>query len=176
LSFIRALFSQLNQFHNIAMSNIEASPNTFPWPPVLTIAMLVICYGLTVYVPIGWQRHEVPSFMPVSGYLLAAAAIALDIWAFTTFSKHRANVMPHRGATKLLTGGPFSLSRNPIYLANIMLVTAVGFILASRWFLFGAALLFVLLHYLAIRREEKHMAAKFPVEWQEYTLRVRRWI
>ncbi len=158
------------------MPDLAESPNKFPWPPVLTIGMLIGCYLLTRYLPLGWERDEIPSIMPPTGYLIAGLAIALDVWTFLTFARNRANIMPNRAATTLLTSGPFSFSRNPIYLANVMLVLGVGFILGSRWFLLGAALLFLLLQQLAIKREEAHMAARFPQDWQEYTLRVRRWI
>ena len=41
--------------------------------------------------------------------------------------------------------GPFAHSRNPIYLANVMLTVGFGFALGSRWFLLGAVVLFFLL-------------------------------
>lgn len=158
------------------MTDTEGSPNKYPLPPLLTIGTLILCWLLDRYLPLGWEPEDVSNFMRVTGWLLIACAIALDIWAFLTFRAHNANMMPHRAATKLLMSGPFAHSRNPIYLANVLIVTGSGFALGSRWFLFGAVVLFLLLQELAIKREEKHMAAKFGPQWRDYSNAVRRWI
>ena len=69
--------------------------------------------------------------------------------------------MPHKAASQLMMSGPFAHSRNPIYLANVMLVTGFGFALGSRWYLFGAVVLFFLLSELAIKREETAFGSQF---------------
>jgi len=158
------------------MANIEDSPNKYPLPPLLTVGTLVLCWLLDRYLPLGWEAEEVSDFMRGTGWLLIACAIALDIWAFLTFRANNANMMPHKAASQLLMSGPFAHSRNPIYLANVLLVAGAGFALGSRWFLLGAAVLFLLLQELAIKREEKHMAANFGAQWADYTKSVRRWI
>ena len=111
-----------------------------------------------------------------AGWLLIVVAIALDIWAFLTFRKHSANMMPHKAATHLLTSGPFAHSRNPIYLANVLIVAGIGFAIGSRWFILGAVVLFFLLSELVIKREESHLETKFGQSWLDYKNLVRRWI
>ncbi|MDD9909268.1 MAG: isoprenylcysteine carboxylmethyltransferase family protein [Ahrensia sp.] len=156
--------------------NGEDSPNKYPLPPLLTVGAIIACWLLDRYLPLGWEAQDVTRFMRGTGVLLIVCAIALDVWAFITFRRFNANIMPHRPATKLLMSGPYAHSRNPIYLANVALVTGLGFALGSRWFLLGAAVLFVLLQELAIKREERHMEAKFGDGWRDYTKSVRRWI
>ena len=158
------------------MTDTKDNPNKYPLPPLLTVGMLIVCWLLDRYLPLGWKPEDVSDFMRGTGWLLISGAVLLDIWAFLTFRKHNANIMPHRAATKLLMSGPFQHSRNPIYLANVMLTAGFGFALGSRWFLFGAAALILLLQELAIKREEKHMAAIFGAQWADYTKSVRRWI
>lgn len=158
------------------MSDIKDSPNKYPLPPLLTIGMLVACYFLDRFLPIGWEPDEVTNFMRGTGVLILVVAIGIDVWSFLTFRKYRANIMPHKAASQLLMSGPFAHSRNPIYLANVMLVTGFGFALGSRWYLFGAVVLFFLLSELAIKREERHLEANFPDAWADYKKLVRRWI
>lgn len=155
---------------------VEDRPNKYPLPPLLTVGMLLLCGLLDRFLPLGWEPEEVTDFMRWTGALLIVAAISIDVWALVTFRKHHANIMPHRAATSLITTGPFAHSRNPIYLANVILVTGFAFALGSRWFLFGAVALFFLLQQLAIVREERHMAANFPETWPDYQRLVRRWI
>ncbi len=156
--------------------SIKDKPNKYPLPPLITVGALIICWLLDRFLPLGWEPENVSDFMRATGGLLIACAIALDVWAFMTFRTNNANMMPHKAASQLLMTGPFAHSRNPIYLANVMIVTGFGFALGSRWFLFGAAILFLLLQELAIKREEKHMEANFGAQWNDYTKAVRRWI
>lgn len=158
------------------MSSIKESPNRYPLPPILTLGMLALCYVLDKIAPIGWAVEDVSAFMRSAGGILIAIAVVLDVWTLLTFRKHGANFMPNKAATKLLTGGPFSFSRNPIYLANVLIVAGFGLALGSRWFLFGAVVLFFLLSELVIKREEKHLEANFPQAWADYSQLVRRWI
>lgn len=142
----------------------------------MTVGMLIACWLLDRYLPLGWEPEDVSDFMRATGGFLVVCAVALDIWALMTFRSNNANIMPHKAASQLLMTGPFAHSRNPIYLANVMIVAGFGFALGSRWFLFGAAILFLLLQELAIKREEKHMEANFGAQWLDYTKAVRRWI
>ena len=158
------------------MSSMKESPNKYPLPPLMTVGMLILCYLLDTFLPLGWEPAQVTNFMRSAGVLLIVVALALDVWAFLTFRKHQANMMPHKPATHLLTTGPFAHSRNPIYLANVLLVAGFGFALGSRWFLFGAVALFFLLSELVIKREEKHLEENFPQAWANYKNLVRRWI
>jgi protein-S-isoprenylcysteine O-methyltransferase Ste14 len=158
------------------MPPIKDSPNKYPLPPILTIGMLVLCYGLGRMFPLGWQQEDVTLLMRSAGAALIVVALGFNVWAFFTFRKHNANIMPNRAATRLLTTGPYAHSRNPIYLGDVFLVAGFGFLLGSRWYLFGAAILFFLLSELVIKREEKHLEANFPQAWSDYKNLVRRWI
>ncbi|MEL6946123.1 MAG: isoprenylcysteine carboxylmethyltransferase family protein [Pseudomonadota bacterium] len=157
------------------MSDIDR-PNRYPLPPVMTVATLGLCYALHVFLPLGWEPEEVTTFARYTGVLLIFIAFGMDIWAALTFRRYRANIMPHRAATAVISDGPFAYSRNPIYLANVLMVAGFGFALGSRWFFIGALVLFVLLQELAIKREERHMDAKFGATWRDYAKAVRRWI
>lgn len=154
----------------------NTGPNKHPLPPLLTAGVIALCLLLDWLAPIGWEEEQVTTFMRATGWLFIVVAIGIDVWAFVTFRRHQANMMPHRPATALITDGPFAHSRNPIYLANVMLTAGIGFALGSRWFLLGAAVLFFLLTELAVKREERHLAATFGDRWKDYSNAVRRWI
>ncbi|MFD0917657.1 methyltransferase family protein [Pseudahrensia aquimaris] len=128
------------------------------------------------FLPIGWEPERVTPLMTNGGWLIIAIALGLDVWTFLTLRRHRTTIMPHKAASQLAVDGPFAVSRNPIYLGNVLLCLGIGFVIGSRWFLLMAALLFVLLSELAIKREEAHLEANFPEEWKAYAAKVRRWI
>ena len=84
--------------------------------------------------------------------------------------------MPNRPATALITSGPFALSRNPIYVANTLLVGGLGLAFGIGWLVIAALLGALLTRKLAIAREEHHLAARFGAEWQAYAARTPRWL
>ncbi len=158
------------------MSSYSDRPNKYPLPPIFTLGALAGGIVLHRFVPIGWKSEEISWWLTGSGMVLAAGAILLIASALMTFRSHKANFHPNRAATHLLTSGPFSISRNPIYLGDVLLVAGIGLWAGSRWILLAAVVLFFLLNELVIKREEKHLEAKFPDKWGQYRQRVRRWI
>jgi len=148
-------------------------PNTVPWPPLLYVGCAVLGIVLDRVLPLPWP---VDGALTPPGLTLMAAALGLDVWAMLTMSRQRANILPHRAATALVTSGPFAWSRNPIYLGNTLLLAGAAFAFASPWLLPMAALAAALVTRLAIRREEAHLAARFGPAWAAYCATTARWI
>jgi len=73
---------------------------------------------------------------------------------------------------RLATGGPYALTRNPLYLGT--LTVAAGLVLATqRWelaVLFAAA--FFLIYFPTIEQEEQHLRKLFPEDFPGYAERV----
>ena len=90
-------------------------------------------------------------------------------------ARHRANILPHRAATALITSGPFAVSRNPIYLGNVLLTVGLALAVNNAWLLPAAGLGAFLLATLAIGREETHLEAVFGSRFEAYKRRISRW-
>lgn len=148
-------------------------PNTIPWPPLLLVAGIAFGALLGTLVPI---PVVIPAPLQRAGFALLAIGIAFDVSAIIWMSRARTNILPHKAAGALLTSGPFRLSRNPIYLGNTLTLAAMGFAFANLWFTVLAAFMAVLLHRLAILREEAHLAARFGKAWDGYAARTPRWL
>jgi protein-S-isoprenylcysteine O-methyltransferase Ste14 len=150
-----------------------AAPNRIPWPPILFGAAAIAAVGLGMMLPgPEWLRGPVWAAL---GWGVLLAGLALDIAAMATMSRQRANMLPHRAATALVTTGPFAWSRNPIYLGNTIAMTGAALAFANPWFLPAALLAAVAVTRLAIRREEAHLAARFGAAWAAYSQRTARW-
>lgn len=145
-------------------------PNTIPWPPLLTAGAAVVAVVVDLVRPLD------PGVPPTLGWALVAVGFGLDLWAMTTMARARANILPHRAATALVTHGPFRLSRNPIYVANVLLLVGLGLAVGNAWFLPAAAVAALLTRQLAIVREEAHLATLFGDAWTAYAARTRRWL
>lgn len=79
-------------------------------------------------------------------------------------------------ADRLVQGGIFAHSRNPLYLGNILILIGLGIIYNSIWvYIFGFG--FFIFGYLAIvMAEEAFLKDKFGVEYETYCKRVPRFI
>lgn len=147
-------------------------PNVIPWPPILIVGLTALAIVLNLVFPLGFGF----SGMSVAGGLVIMAALSIDLWAMKTLHDGNTTIMPHRGSSYLVTQGPFSYSRNPIYVANIMLMAGLALASANGWLLLLAPVNALLTQLLAITREESHLIALFGYEYEAYCRRVRRWI
>jgi protein-S-isoprenylcysteine O-methyltransferase Ste14 len=154
----------------------ENRPNRIPWPPIIYLAAVVLGLALDRQWPLPWLESRLATVALILGVALGAGALLLDVIAFKVFRDHQTTILPHRGASRLITTGPFAWSRNPIYVGNTALVIAAGLVLGSLWFLLLAPVAALVTQKLAIEREEKHLAQMFDAEWEAYATRVRRWM
>jgi protein-S-isoprenylcysteine O-methyltransferase Ste14 len=154
------------------MDKFADRPNSVPWPPLIYIGMAIIAVVLNWIRPLGLDWP----LLKYIGAILLVIAIAIEVWSFLTFRKHRTTIMPNKGADHLITSGPFAHSRNPIYVANTILVSGIGLYFGNLWLILAAFIAAILTQELAIKREEKHLALKFGEAWRDYTTRVPRWL
>lgn len=158
------------------MTEMQSRPNVFPWPPVI-YGIAIVSGAFSGYLlPLPWPGSPLSDFLLGIGVVLIAGALLIDFRAMQLMRQHKTTIMPNKGASHLVTAGPFGFSRNPIYLANTMLTIGAGLISGIVWFLPFAAVAALATQELAIKREEKHLAANFPKAWRDYTKKVRRWI
>lgn len=151
-------------------------PNSIPWPPIFYGLAIIGGFVMQSYWPLPWLASPLADFLFMAGLLMIVAALFIDLRSYLVLKKHKTTIMPTRAADHLVTSGPFSFSRNPIYLANTVLTFGLGLCFANPWLFvtgLGAA---IATHHFAIRREEKHLDLKFGSAWRQYRKRVRRWI
>lgn len=154
------------------MNAYRAKPNYVPWPPLLLVGLTLAAIALNLAAPLPLAFTGIRTL----GGLLIGLALAIDLWAMKTLHESHTTILPHRGSSHLVTHGPFRYSRNPIYIANILLMIGMGLFAKNAWFLPLALLDGLLTHYLAVRREENHLIARFGYQFETYCHKVRRWI
>lgn len=152
-------------------------PNEVPWPPIIYIVAGIAAYGMsqlfTEFLAFATMSGE-DGLVP--GLLISGLGLGLIAWAITTMVRHKANIAPNRAATRLVRDGPFRWSRNPIYLGDTFLLAGLGFMFDNPWFFVAAPMAAIMVHKLAILREESHLASLFGSDWEEYRQATPRWI
>lgn len=155
------------------MNIYRATPNTIPWPPIITAAAILLSVLLGLF-----YAPPLPdaALIRLFGAGLAVAAIYLVGWAIVTLVTAQTTVLSNRKSDHLVTEGPFTMTRNPICLGQILLVIGLGLVTTNGWFLISAVVTGICIYRLGVRREELHLLARFGVEYEFYCRRVRRWI
>jgi len=83
---------------------------------------------------------------------------------------------PGHPTTQLITTGPFSWSRNPLYLAGGIIFLGLAALLNSLWMLIVFIPFLTAVHYILIVPEENYLEGKFEELYNQYARSVRRWI
>lgn len=150
-------------------------PLNFPWPPFIYALAVIAAILLGSLVPLPEPALSARTTL-VAGAGLVIVALCLDVWALTTLFRARTTVMPHRSSAHLVTSGPFRFSRNPIYLGYTLMTLGLGFIFDNSWLFVAAFVAATLTHLIAIRAEERHLIARFGIEFERYCRRTRAWV
>jgi len=142
-------------------------------PPLVFGLPLLLC----LYLQSNWFDGNIgPLILIVIGLALAAAGIVAAIYEAWRHESSGSNVEPWKPTTLILTNGLYRYSRNPIYVAMILIYTGIA-IAAGSWIAFAAlpVCLFII-RYHVIAREEAYLEDKFGDVYLEYKATVRRWI
>jgi len=144
-------------------------------PPVVLVLTGLAMWLLTRLAPATTVTIPAAQWFALLVAIVALVIMALAAWEFR---RHRTTINPMRpeDSSALVSTGVFRYSRNPIYLADALLLAAWGVYLGN----IAAALLipgFIwLIHHFQIRPEERALEARFGETYREYTRAVRRWI
>ncbi len=142
-------------------------------PPVIYVAALAIGFVLNYLWPLsplsGSSRYVIGSVVPLVGGLIMPLVLRRFRRAGTTFDVRKP-------ASALITEGPYRFSRNPSYVSLTLLYLGIGILLNNGWILILLAPVFLVMDLWVVRREERHLEAKFGEEYLRYKLAVRRWL
>ncbi|MEO1702039.1 MAG: isoprenylcysteine carboxylmethyltransferase family protein [Pseudomonadota bacterium] len=148
-------------------------PNHLPWPPIILVLVLVAGYFLGWMLPTG---VAFPLWSQTFGGGIIVLALLIDVAAMYTLWRGKTTIMPNQKSDHLVSTGIFRFSRNPIYVANVLLIIGFAFRWSNAWLLILAPLAGLATQELAIKREEAHLKAQFGEAYTSYKNRVRRWL
>ena len=137
-------------------------------PPVWLLATLAVAWGWRW--PAAWEGTL------WAGILGLVAAGVLTVGAVVEFARARTTIIPREAPSALITSGIFRLSRNPIYLADLLILAGASLLLGSVPGLCLVPALWWVLRTRFILGEEARLSGVFGKEYEAYRSRTRRWI
>ena len=113
--------------------------------------------------------------LPVGGTLVGVA-VTLFWLAVRRLRVAGTPVRGNRPTTAIVGTGPYSLSRNPVYLAMSALHLGIASWANNAWLVTTLAMAVALMAIVVIPREERYLAERFGADYLDYKASVRRWL
>ncbi|CUX81594.1 MAG: putative protein-S-isoprenylcysteine methyltransferase [Roseibaca calidilacus] len=145
---------------------------TLDYPPVWLLGALGLAKVETLLLGPAFQVDA----LTLIGNLLFWAGLALMGAAALSFLRARSTIVPHEQPAKLITGGLYRLSRNPIYLADLLLLGGLALVWGSVAGLVLVPVLGRILTRRFIEPEEARLRAAFGPKADAFFARTRRWV
>lgn len=150
-------------------------------PASIVGAALTAALGLFVAGCVWWRWGSVPVPVPIvavliglcsiAGSVMCFMALSFIVWGFLALdaSGHVLAKVDH--GAKLVTAGPFTVVRHPVYFGIGLLLLGAGLAATSWWALVAAAAWWPVAVYRA-RLEDTLLRRAFGAEFEEYARRV----
>jgi protein-S-isoprenylcysteine O-methyltransferase Ste14 len=145
------------------------------FPPLIAIIVALCMWLLQRYVPL---MELIPVEWRGIGLLFVALALVIDLWSLFLFLRARTTFHPLKldNTSALVTSGMYRLTRNPMYLGLLLLLTGVAIWLGGLTpFLMLPLFVWIITNHQIIH-EERILEEKFEQHYLEYKDKVRRWL
>jgi protein-S-isoprenylcysteine O-methyltransferase Ste14 len=112
-----------------------------------------------------------------AGVVLCGAGVAVWVVCLDAFSRRgRGTPFPLDAPARLVTAGPFGITRNPLMTAELTVIWGEAVFFGGLGLLVYALVASVAAHVVVVRVEEPELHARFGSEYEAYCRRVPRWL
>lgn len=124
-----------------------------------------------------WLLHPQNEHLRIVGVPFFALGAALLLWCVRDFYvAGRGTLAPWSPPSRLVVVGPYRLSRNPMYVAVVLVLCGWALAYASTTLWIYAAIIAIAFHVRTIWFEEPWLAARYADSYAAYKARVPRWL
>ena len=144
-------------------------------PPAIVFLFFVgMMYLLALWLPVGYYDFLGRNLLVK---ILTAGAVLIAVISLFQFYRAKTSINPHdlSKTTSLVTKGIYNYTRNPMYLAMLLLLLAWGLWLGNAFNTLLAAAFVAYMNAFQIKREEESLRKQFGKDYEQYCRFVRRW-
>ncbi len=102
------------------------------------------------------------------GYFLIIICVLGRTWSAAYIGGHKARI--------IVDLGPYSVTRNPLYVFSFIGAVGIGFCTGMATPALVIGIIYVVYYRMIVTREEEHLAARHGQIYRDYVARVPRWI
>ena len=150
----------------------QDSPKVIARPPWVVLAFLAAGFVLDQFMLAPFLYEPVQC---LGGAELLIGGIALMAAAMRRFRTVDTSIETCRSTDGILVGGRYANTRNPIYIALLLIYIGIGIIANAPAVVALLPVLFAILHFGVVRREEDYLECKFGDSYLAYKQALPRW-
>jgi len=141
-------------------------------PPIIFLCAILLGIALSR----AWPLHFMSPSVRLLGPIVTACAVVLFLLSYREFRAAGTSVRGSERTTTIVRTGLYRFSRNPIYLAFILLVLGLSAWLNTLWLLVTLVPAVGTIAMVLIPREERFLERNFRDQYSSYKAQVRRWL
>ena len=149
------------------------NPGTKVPPPVFLLVAIFVGYWMQRVVALGlpdWGGWS------VVGATVVGAGCGILIAGWVQFYRAKTSVLHNRPSSFVIQSGLYRFSRNPIYVAALLLQVGIGVMMDNLWVVVLVPVTKVMLDRFVIAGEEAYLEGAFGEVYVAYKKGVRRWV
>lgn len=143
------------------------------YPPMWLVFGVMGIFALNEFAP--GLRYTGP-VSQLAGGIIMLAGLALLVVSGGLFSRAGTGMVPFRDVKVLVTHGVYARTRNPMYLAMVLVLAGVAITVGALSALIVPPLFMLIVYWRYVRPEEVMLRELFGDDYTAYCARVRRWL
>ena len=143
-------------------------------PPLIMLLFAGVMYVLAKFLPVGQFEFFGRKQLAVILLGLAVLCMILALFKFKR-AKTTTNPIDLTQTSSLVTSGIFKYTRNPMYLAMLLILLALGLKLGNAFNTLVAAGFVYYMNHFQIKFEEEALEKKYGKTYSLYKKNTRRW-
>lgn len=145
-------------------------------PPLIFLSGLILGGIVNWLYPLQLFPFDYLTVLRIFGTALIVFGLGIILTARAKMQKAKTNIEPWKPTNAIISDGIYSYTRNPIYVAMILIYLGITLIFNIIWFVPFLILVLIAMQYGVILREEKYLENKFGADYLDYKKKVRRWV
>ena len=155
--------------------------NVISFPPIIFLFSVNLAFTISMSNMYYFQIYELPEIFNIfrstnMGLLLIIFALIIFYFSLNEFNKKNEDPIPTSPSNLIIDYGIYSLTRNPMYLALLIMQIGIGMILSVIHIVIFTLITYFILKNYVIFPEEEYLENKFGDEYIKYKNSVNRWI
>jgi protein-S-isoprenylcysteine O-methyltransferase Ste14 len=162
-------------------TNTGDSANVVSFPPIIFLFSMNLAFTIAMSNMYHYQIYQVPVILNIFrskpiGIILILVSLIIFYISIKQFNKHSEDPIPTSPSNLIIINGIYSYTRNPMYLALLLMQIGIGMLLSVIHIVMFTVLTYLILKYFVIFPEEKYLEDKFGDIYVRYKKSVNRWI
>jgi protein-S-isoprenylcysteine O-methyltransferase Ste14 len=147
--------------------------NTHIPPPLIALSLALLVNLLIIAIP---QTRIIALKSIFLSALFFLTSGTLAGWSILVFLKNHTTLNPNEKPNTLVVSGPYKLSRNPMYLGLLLLLTSYSFWRGMAIFYLAPIAFYLIMDRYVIPNEERIIRETIGGKYDIYTKSVKRWL